>query len=262
MATRDLLGPAAPQPPDLGHGPVQPALRLLHARGGLRLAAAAGHPPLRGDRPSRRRVHGTGRRPRPAHRRRAPRAPGPRPPRLDPLLEARPPRHRPDDQRGPARRAGGGPQGRGASPRHRQPRHARSRTLSRADALRRAAARSRRHRRRRRRRLRRPEDRLRRDPGRQRRRARRAARARARVGRRGPLHRVHGRRGRDAVVAGARRLPRRDPGSHRRPITARSLRSSSRARLRRNGFVCRTERPSESSLPRPRRSVGPAIAAG
>ena len=35
-------GPASAQPARLGHRPVQPALQLLHAAGGVRLAAAAG----------------------------------------------------------------------------------------------------------------------------------------------------------------------------------------------------------------------------
>ena len=46
--------PPAPQPPDLGHRPLQHAVPLLHAGGGVRLAAARVDPHLRGARPARR----------------------------------------------------------------------------------------------------------------------------------------------------------------------------------------------------------------
>ncbi len=75
---------ASPEPPALGDRPLQPALRLLHARGRVRLAAARGHPPLRGDRPARRRLRRPRRRPRPADGRRAARAA--RPARLVSIL--------------------------------------------------------------------------------------------------------------------------------------------------------------------------------
>src|SRR2546426_7806657 len=48
------LRPAAPQPAHFGHGPVQPALQVLHAGGGVHLAAARDHPLVRGDRKSTR----------------------------------------------------------------------------------------------------------------------------------------------------------------------------------------------------------------
>src|SRR5262245_58391799 len=46
------LRPRHHEPPDLGDGPVQPPVRLLHA-GGARLDAAAGGPDVRGDRADR-----------------------------------------------------------------------------------------------------------------------------------------------------------------------------------------------------------------
>ena len=53
-ASRHVSGRPLREPPDLGHRPVQPALPVLHAGAGLRLAAARGHPRLRGDRAARR----------------------------------------------------------------------------------------------------------------------------------------------------------------------------------------------------------------
>ena len=44
--------PPAPQPPHLGHRPLQPPVPVLHAGGGVRLAPAGIDPHLRGDRPA------------------------------------------------------------------------------------------------------------------------------------------------------------------------------------------------------------------
>ena len=52
----DTLGASAAEPAAVGHRPLQPALRVLHAGGGLRLAAARGPPALRGDQHARRRL--------------------------------------------------------------------------------------------------------------------------------------------------------------------------------------------------------------
>src|SRR5687768_9776428 len=56
------LPAAAAEPAPVGDGPVQPALQLLHAGTGLRLAAARGHPAFRGDREAGRRLRLSGRR--------------------------------------------------------------------------------------------------------------------------------------------------------------------------------------------------------
>ena len=253
MATRDLLG-----------RPLRNLRISVTDRCNLRCAYCMpeadyawlprrGHPALRGDRPARRRLHGTGRRPRAAHRRRAARAPGPRPPGLDPLGEARAARHRADDQRRPPRRAGGGACK--AAGLHRVTVSLdtldpdRFRELTRFDELPRVLA------------------------------GIDAAVAagfatskidsvvirgvnddelvalleRGRgVGRRGALHRVHGRRRRHALVARAGRLARRDPrsASPRRygPIAP----IVERARRRPSASACPTARSSASS-PRPRR---------
>ena len=66
----------APQPAALGHRPLQPALQLLHAGGGVRVAAARGHPGLRRDRASGGRVRLAGREQGAPHRRRAAAPPG------------------------------------------------------------------------------------------------------------------------------------------------------------------------------------------
>src|SRR5205823_1775358 len=58
-ARRRHLRSSPQEPSRLGHRSVQPALSVLHARGGLRLAPARGDPPLRGDRRARRRLRGS-----------------------------------------------------------------------------------------------------------------------------------------------------------------------------------------------------------
>ena len=169
--------PPSPQPPPLGHRPLQPALQLLHARAGVRVAAARGHPPLRGNRDPRRRLHRlgvdkvrlTGGEPllrrdlpdlvarlaaRPAIRDLAMTTNGV-------LLAANAPRA---SRRRPA-------------PADRQPRHAAPGALPRSDPLRRARSRPRGHRHRCAA-LPRPQDRHRRHQRRQRRRAGRSARVR------------------------------------------------------------------------------------
>ena len=95
--------PARARSADLGHGPLQLPLRLLHAEGGLRprapIPAAPRAPHVRGDRARRARV----RRPRgaqaPHHRRRA--APPPRPRAADRQARCsrRRPRRHPHDER-------------------------------------------------------------------------------------------------------------------------------------------------------------------
>ena len=113
--------------------------------------------------------------------------------------------------------AGGRP-----APHHRQPRHAARRPLQGAHPLRRARARARGHGRRKARVRPRVQDRHGRHQGRQRRRARRSDRVRKDDARRGPVHRIHGRRRRHELVARRRRLARRDARAARRALRARS----------------------------------------
>ena len=81
--------------------------------------------------------------------------------------------------------------------------------------------------------------------------------------RRGALHRIHGRRRRHALVAGRGRLARGDAGAVWRRSTAR-LQPVGRRNVgaRRSASGCRTGRRSGSSRRRPSRSARPAIAAG
>ena len=54
------LATSPPEPPDLGDRPLQHALPVLHAGGGVRLAAAGIDPDVRGDRPTGRHLRGLG----------------------------------------------------------------------------------------------------------------------------------------------------------------------------------------------------------
>ena len=126
--------PSAAEPPGLRDGPVQPALPVLHAGGGVRLAQPRRSAHLRGDSAGGRGVHRAGGGQGAAHRRGA--SPAPR--------RGGPGRHagvgsgrsRPgdDDQRRPPRGAGAGPPGGRAPPRHGEPRHLATGPLPPADA--------------------------------------------------------------------------------------------------------------------------------
>ena len=173
------------------------------------------------------------------------------------------PRPGPDDQRRPARRAGGRAARRGPAPHHRQPRHAAPRPLPGARPVRRAARRPRRHRRRGARGVRVAQDRHRRDARPQRRRAGRRWSSSAR-----------------AVGAEVRFIEYMDVGGathwsmdavvSRREILARLSEAygADRAGRRdatprpRNASGCRTARRSASSRRQPSRSAPRATAAG
>ena len=128
-----------------GHGPLQPPLPVLHARGGVRLAPAGRPAHLRGDPAVVEvftelgvdKVRLTGGEP--LLRRDLPDL-------VRMLARSRRQRPRDDDQRRPARRSGGGAPGGRAPPRHGEPGHAPPRALPRAHAAgrpRRGAARDR-----------------------------------------------------------------------------------------------------------------------
>ena len=109
--------------------------------------------------------------------------------------------------------------------------------------------------------LHRPEDRHRGHPRRQRRRARRPARLRPAGGRRGALHRVHGRRRRDPLVGAGRPLARRDAADDRGRARTGDGHRGGIVRPRRTGSACRTARRSASSRPPPSHSAARATAA-
>ena len=142
-------------------------------------------------------------------------------------------------QRRAARRPGRRAEGRRPRPHHGQPRHAPPRSLPGADALQPARGRPRRHRGGAPR-LRPPQDRHRRDPRCQRRRARAVDRVRAIGQRRGPLHRIHGRRRRKPVGGPACRLAAGDAGEPRAAL--RRHRPDRRARLDGAGRAVRARR--------------------
>ena len=98
--------------------------------------------------------------------------------------------------------------------------------------------------------------RLRRDARRQRRRTGAACRVRAGAARRGPVHRIHGRRRRHPLVGRQGGVPRRDPRSGSRRTTARWSRLARPPGRRPTATAWRTARPSASS-PRPRRPSAP-----
>ncbi len=185
-------------------------------------------------------------------------------PTLDPLARRarRRPRSRADHQRRPAGGTGTRAARGRAAPHHGQPRHARPPPLRDHHALRRARRGHGRNRRRGRRRLRLDQDRHGHHARRQRRRAGRSHRLRPAGGRRGPVHRVHGRRRRDALVDARRRLAPRDA---RRPRGALRRHHPDRRDLvgaRPIDSGCRTAPPSASSRRRRSRSATRATAAG